>query len=362
MSSSQLLTELNLAQLPGKVKCPPGKSGTRSFFAVGTLRPIPTHGTGYIGDNRKERQKGEKTGEGNQILACKEVKQKKETGFWVVSLVLIMLGVILQIGMESRFTVCTIRDGRKMTVHTTMADDPEEILREAGIRLEGKDTYLAAKGFRKQEIRISRASKPEEPVRQEQEYTVALPYETRQYRDPALPAGVEKILREGRDGEILVRAAVTYVNGSERERIVQSQSVRRQPVDAIVAVGTGEHPKKEETSMPVIENGRITLPTGEVLTYSSVITSLATAYCDKGLTATGTQARVGAIAVDPDVIPYGTRMFIVSKDGEYIYGLATAEDCGSPNHIYDTRIDLHFDTYRECRAFGARYCRVYFLS
>ena len=111
-----------------------------------------------------------------------------------------------------------------------------------------------------------------------------------------------------------------------------------------------------------IKDGLIYLPTGEVLTYDRVMTSLATAYCDKGLTATGTQARVGAIAVDPEVIPYGTRMFIVSKDGEYIYGLATAEDCGSKKHIYDTRIDLHFDTYAECRAFGARYCRVYFLS
>ena len=112
----------------------------------------------------------------------------------------------------------------------------------------------------------------------------------------------------------------------------------------------------------MIGNGLIRLPTGEVLTYSNEITSLATAYCDKGLTATGTQARVGAIAVDPECIPYGTRMFIVSMDGEYIYGIATAEDCGSKAYIYDTRIDLHFDTYQECRQFGARWCKVYFLS
>ena len=106
----------------------------------------------------------------------------------------------------------------------------------------------------------------------------------------------------------------------------------------------------------------IILPTGEVLTYSDMLVSLATAYCDKGLTATGTQARVGAIAVDPKVIPYGTRMFILTKDGEYIYGIATAEDCGSKKFIYGTRIDLHYDTEYECRQFGARMCWVYFLS
>ena len=106
---------------------------------------------------------------------------------------------------------------------------------------------------------------------------------------------------------------------------------------------------------------RITLPTGEILTYDRVISSLATAYCDKGKTATGTQARVGAIAVDPKYIPYGTRMFIMSKDGEYVYGIATAEDCGSKQFIYGTRIDLHYDTRAECRQFGARMCWVYFL-
>ena len=115
-------------------------------------------------------------------------------------------------------------------------------------------------------------------------------------------------------------------------------------------------------TLPVIGNGLIRLPTGEVLTSSKVISSLATAYCNKGLTATGTQARVGAIAVDPEYIPYGTRMFIMTKDGEYIYGIATAEDCGSKQFIYGTRIDLHYDTEAECIQFGARMCWVYFLS
>ena len=77
------------------------------------------------------------------------------------------------------------------------------------------------------------------------------------------------------------------------------------------------------------------------------------------ITATGTKARVGAIAVDPKVIPYGTKMFIVTEDGEYVYGEATAEDCGGA--IKGNRIDLFFDTVEECYAFGARMCQVYFL-
>lgn len=194
-----------------------------------------------------------------------------------------------------------------------------------------------------------------------EEYVQVLEPELIRCWDPTLEKGTERLLREGKAGELLCRARVTYINGEEAGRVMLEETVHIQPVSPVVAVGCAE-PRMPQPGELTIGDGRISLPTGEVLTYSKVITSLATAYCDKGLTATGTQARVGAIAVDPEVIPYGTRMFIVSKDGAYIYGIATAEDCGSKDHIYDTRIDLHFDTYQECRDFGARYCRVYFLS
>ena len=302
-------------------------------------------------------------GEEKHISVYKTIVRDKELLFVCKAAAVFLFGMILLHNcLEQNRSVCTILDGRQVLIHTTAATDPEEILAEAGIKLTGGDTYMARTGIREQEIRIHRATQPEMLVKQGQQYTKVLPCRILRYTDPTLPWGTEKILRKGKDGEMLICAEVTYANGTERQRKILTQTVQRHPVDEIVAVGIGRKPVEEETGLPVIGNGRITLPTGEVLTYDRVITSLATAYCDKGLTATGTQARVGAIAVDPDVIPYGTRMFIVSKDGAYVYGLATAEDCGSPDHIYDTRIDLHFDTYRECRAFGARYCRVYFLS
>ena len=77
-------------------------------------------------------------------------------------------------------------------------------------------------------------------------------------------------------------------------------------------------------------------------------------------TATGTLCRVGAIAVDPKVIPYGTRMYIVTNDGRYVYGIAVAEDCGGA--IKGNRVDLYFNTDAECRAFGIRNCTIYFLG
>ncbi len=47
-----------------------------------------------------------------------------------------------------------------------------------------------------------------------------------------------------------------------------------------------------------------------------------------GITASGTKARVGAVAVDPRVIPLGTKLYVESLDGTKDYGFCTAEDTG----------------------------------
>ena len=307
-----------------------------------------------------------------------------------------------------------ITDGSRTLVFPTACANPESILAEAGMTPGPGDrcTVKTDSGIR--EIRIHRAQRvtvnyrgipitvtthgetvgalltrlgllPEEEdrlsvsadtqtfdgmaitvsriTRQEETYSSAIPHTVRYCFDPSLATGRERVLIPGADGELRCTVRVTYTDGQETEREVLSSHVTRQPVDALIARGAAPIPDLPRTDgRPVITDSTITLPTGEVLTYDGVITSLATAYCDKGLTATGTQARVGAIAVDPRVIPYGTRMFIISADGEYVYGIATAEDCGSLDHIVGRRIDLHFDTYAECRAFGARKCYVYFLS
>ena len=47
------------------------------------------------------------------------------------------------------------------------------------------------------------------------------------------------------------------------------------------------------------------------------------------------------MAVDKNVIPLGTRMFIVTNDG-IVYGMAVAEDTGVRGNV----IDLYYGTYR----------------
>ena len=71
-------------------------------------------------------------------------------------------------------------------------------------------------------------------------------------------------------------------------------------------------------------------------------------------TATGTLVRHGVIAVDPSVIPLGTRVFIPG------YGEAVAEDIG--HAISGNRIDVAFDTHAEALMFGRQELEIFIME
>lgn len=188
-------------------------------------------------------------------------------------------------------------------------------------------------------------------------------FETKLCYNASIPEGETRVLIEGANRIVEHRDRVVYTNGEETDRENMETVVVQEKVDRIVALGTGTQTGQE--NMPSVGDGFLVTAQGEVLTFHKVDEFQATAYTktDTGCsdtTATGTNVRVGVIAVDPKVIPYGTEVFIVSNDGDYVYGTARAEDCGGG--IKNKRIDLYFDTTAECFQFGARSCTVYFLS
>lgn len=262
----------------------------------------------------------------------------------------------------------TVRRAQKITVHyhgqttlvTSFGETAGELLSRLGLDVTGEDVVshgLEEETYDGMELRVDR------PEILRQIYTAAIPHPVSRCSDPTLPVGTEAVLTPGTDGEMRCTAEITYLGGQEAGRQVLSETVTRQPVAEIIAVGTGSAPAVSEK--PVIADGRITLPTGEVLTYTRTDTVRATAYThtDRGcdtVTATGTRVHRGTAAVDPRFIPYGTRMFIVSSDGSYVYGIAAAEDCGGD--IKGDRMDLYLPTHAQCTAFGRRVCTVYFLG
>ena len=204
----------------------------------------------------------------------------------------------------------------------------------------------------------------EHNVTLEETYTVELPFETSTVEDPYLPEGEEQILTEGIAGQVLCTADVEYRNAEEISRTVKKEETIRQAQNQVVAVGTGKK-VGEQAKKPLIGEDVIVLPSGEVLTYYKKDTYEATAYTqyDEGCNATTacmTEVKWGVVAVDPRRIPYGTRMFIVNKKGNFVYGIGTAEDCGGA--IKGKRLDLYMPTLREANKFGRQDVTVYFLG
>jgi 3D (Asp-Asp-Asp) domain-containing protein len=102
---------------------------------------------------------------------------------------------------------------------------------------------------------------------------------------------------------------------------------------------------------------------GKPLKYSSKKTLHCTAYTHTGnKMSTGKYPKPGYVAVDPREIPYGTKMYITSADGKYVYGYAIAADTGG--FIYNSRtdLDLFLDSESQCVTFGRRDMIVYFVD
>lgn len=348
--------------------------------------------------------------------------KRKRRSFWKqmpvlhVLVIFALSAALLALLRQSVFaTTYVITDGDKVITYTTFATDPAAVLSEAGVSLGRSDTYTTASSdadtasitirraqnltvrYRGESLSVSSTGEtvsallarlnleitdddtlscdPETVTRdgmtisvdqvicREETYSVSVPMDILRCDAPYLPQGTSEVLAEGSDGELLRTAEVTYVNGRETNRRILEEKVTIPALRQIEAVGTGK--AESAGDAPLIGDGIITLPTGEVLTYTHTAQVEATAYThtDAGCTMTtytGTTVHVGTVAVDPRYIPYGTRMFIVSNDGSYVYGVSQAEDCGGD--IKGDRVDLYMPTFAECIQFGRRNCTIYFLG
>ena len=163
-----------------------------------------------------------------------------------------------------------------------------------------------------------------------------------------LPVGTTAVLNEGTPGQKRTVFSVTYKDGVEVSRELVSSEVVKEPVDKVEGVGSATATVSSLAYAPTVEDGDFS--------GSRVLTCQATAYTWTGnRTATGTWPAEGrTIAVDPSVIPLGTRVYVEG------YGYAVAEDTGGA--IQGNIIDLYMDSYTDCINWGRRTVTVYILD
>lgn len=191
-----------------------------------------------------------------------------------------------------------------------------------------------------------------------------IPYNSVRRETTELRAGQHRIAQKGVDGVGVSTYSLTVKNGIILGAKLVSTDVIKAPADEIVEYGAD--------SATAYHGGR-KISRGQELRYKQVLTVTATAYdlsfasCGKnpgdrgyGITASGMYAQRGCVAVDPRVIPLGTRLYIEAPDGSWTYGNAIAADTGGA--VKGNKIDLFMDTHSECINFGRRSAVVYVLE
>lgn len=193
----------------------------------------------------------------------------------------------------------------------------------------------------------------------------AIDYATEYKEDDSYVIGYSKVLVDGEEGELATTICHTYVDGKLASSDIVSTEVTEEPVDEVVVTGTAEVNPIAEMSISQLEvPDYLTLDENGVPTsYSQVLTGKSCAYSAKptAYTASGRQVKVGYVAVDPAIIPYGTELYIVSTDGSYVYGYAIAADTGTA--LLDGRIlvDLFMESYDASCDWGAKQVNIYIL-
>jgi uncharacterized protein YabE (DUF348 family) len=235
--------------------------------------------------------------------------------------------------------VTIIADGK--TVTSVMAKATvEDAVKTAGIVLQELDQLVPDRAARLRpgmEIRVIRVTENIET----REKTVIFPVERR--ADDTLERGMTHVVQEGRDGIKREKVCVRNENGHKVAETVLEEQLISAPQPEIVLVGT-----------------RDTLQTSRgTMRFSRVVEMEASAYLPTdgsgdGVTATGIPARYGIVAVDPRVIPLGSRIYVKG------YGMALAADTGGA--IVGDKIDLCMENAEEAWSFGRRLVKVYVLA
>ncbi len=185
-----------------------------------------------------------------------------------------------------------------------------------------------------------------------------IPFKSREVSDSSLAKGKTKVKVRGVNGLKRTVYSITTENGVETKREIIEQTTLREPTTRVIAVGTKAASKSSGGTKTVTTNA------GQTLNYSKKITVSATAYTAASgkKTASGRVAQYGVIAVDPKVIPLGTKLYVESTDDgkSWQYGYCVAGDTGGA--IKGNKIDLFFNSRSECLQFGRRSAIVYVLN
>ncbi len=183
-----------------------------------------------------------------------------------------------------------------------------------------------------------------------------IPYSVKLIDDNDLLKGKTKVTQEGKSGEKEITYNLTYYDGKLVKKALECEKISQEPVDKIVKKGIKEEvvvASRSTTSRNSSSSESKTSSTSNSASKNGKhMVVQATAYAGDSITSTGTVPKWGTIAVDPRVIPYGSKVYIPQFNKTFI-----AEDCGGA--IKGNIIDIFMNSESECYKWGRRTIDIY---
>lgn len=317
----------------------------------------------------------------------------------------IMLTVMLGGATVSKYSIL-IEDADMQTVVFTSESEPEAILKQGNISLGEYDTFTFT-GFaddnratmvinRAAEIKITADGvvktvwllkgtaadalhqagitvneedllnvAPSEPISdgmnivinrvtyQEVELEEEIPFETVYDPTATLKKGQTRLAKAGVNGLSVTTVKQKLIDGMVVEEEILSEEVVREPINERILTG-------DPSAIASELNGNVQLDAnGNPVNYRYKVTGKATAYSSLGRP---TKLKPGCVAMDLSKFPRGTKLYIKTADGSFVYGYSVVADTGVAACDGRILVDLFFDNYAESVCFGAKRVEVYVLS
>lgn len=274
----------------------------------------------------------------------------------IINFILFLLIVSsLSFAKDAKTHVYEIDNNGTVKTYKTSCKTVKELLSDLKIKVDDDDIVIPDLDTElKSEGKISIIKVDVKVIEKE----VEAPFKTIKKKNKELTHKQSRILVQGVNGKNKVKCKEYYAGDKLiKEEVIHVETLVK-PIDQVFEEGTKD----------VFTNDR-----GD-FTARKAIKMVATAYeagprstgkrpGDKGygITASGARAKRGTVAVDPRVIPLGTKLYIKSlTPGVPDYGFAIAQDTGGA--IKGNKIDLFMDTVWECLQFGRRPVMVYILQ
>ena len=256
--------------------------------------------------------------------------------------------------MVRAYPVALYADGQEYVAEVSVGT-VEDAVRRAGIPLSGNDFTEPALDSRLYEgmpdVAVHRVTYEDtvttEPIPHGEEFV-------EEVQDPEGQYIHDILAQEGADGTKEVTTRAKYIDGTYVSSEVVAETVLVPAQNAVY--------KRVQNNVvsPLPAPDGVTEENNVPSSYSQVYTMKATGYYSpRGKGASGLGLYYGTFAVDPTLIPYGTKVYIVSTDGEFVYGWAIATDTGAFIHQNRMQVDLFYETYEESAANGVKEVYVY---